>query len=157
MQESPPEGYPRHPPSPPRAVTAHFTWGGRQSANFMCEIYSPESLAGEEGGRAGWFAKQCHSLTDHWIDCKLKTKIANTILLLYYWDKICLILTGGFWQALANLYSEVRYKREPEPVASPQLTTLHSTGNSCVKKDVGHSNTRGTVRLSSFLRKYCCT
>jgi hypothetical protein len=36
---------------------------------------------------------------------KLKTKIANTILLLYYLNKICLILTGGLWQALANLYS----------------------------------------------------
>jgi hypothetical protein len=29
------------------------------------------------------------SLTDHQIDCKFKTKIANTILLLCYLDKIC--------------------------------------------------------------------
>ena len=36
---------------------------------------------------------------------QLKTKIANTILLLCYFDKICLTLTGGFWQASANLYS----------------------------------------------------
>jgi hypothetical protein len=26
------------------------------------------------------------------------------------------------------------YKREPEPVASPQLTILHSTGNTSVKE-----------------------
>jgi hypothetical protein len=44
-------------------------------------------------------------LTDHRINCKLKTKVANTILLLRYLDKICLIFTGGFWQASANLYS----------------------------------------------------
>ncbi len=50
--------------------------------------------------------KQCHSLTDHWIGCKLKTKIAYTILLLCYFYKICLSLTGGLWQASANLYSE---------------------------------------------------
>ncbi len=37
---------------------------------------------------------------------KLKTKIANTILLISYFDKICLSLTGGLWQASANLYSE---------------------------------------------------
>ncbi len=36
------------------------------------------------------------------------------------------------------------------PVASPQSTTLHSTGNTSVKKEVGHSNTRGTVRLCSI-------
>ncbi len=48
----------------------------------------------------------CHSLTDHRINCKLITKIANTVLLLCYLNKICLSLTGGLWQALANLYSE---------------------------------------------------
>ncbi len=96
-------------PSPhPFASNYHtfYTWW-TASANRKCEVYSRESLA-EEGGRTGWFAKRCHSLTDHRIDCKLKTKIANTILLLCYLNKICLTLTGGFWQALANLYSEER-------------------------------------------------
>ncbi len=101
-------------------------------------------------GRAGWFAKRCHSLTDHRINCKLKTKIANTILLLCYFDKICLSLTGGLWQALANLYSEESYKREPEPAGGPQSTTLHSTVNTSVKMEVCHSNTHGIVRLCSF-------
>ncbi len=33
----------------------------------------------------------------------------------------------------------------------PQSTTLHSTGNiSVLTKEVGHSNTGGTVRLCSF-------
>ncbi len=94
--------------------------------------------------------KRCHSLTDHRIDCKLKTKIANTILLLCYLDKICLILTGGLCKLLRIYNVEGGYKREPEPVTSPQSTTLQSTGNTSVKKEVGHSNTRGTVRLCSF-------
>ncbi len=99
----PARGLTTPPPTSPRAVTTHFTHGGRQSASCKCEIYSPESLAGG-GGRVGWFAKWCYSLTDHRINCKLKTKIANIILLLRYLDKICLTLTGGFWQASANLY-----------------------------------------------------
>jgi hypothetical protein len=48
-------------------------------------------------------------------------------------DKICISLTGGFWQASANLYNG-GYKRETEPVASPQSTTLHSTVNTSVKE-----------------------
>ena len=42
------------------------------------------------------------------------------------------------------------YKRARKPVASPKSTTLHSTGNTSVKKEVGHSNTGGTVRLCSI-------
>ncbi len=68
------------------------------SATFTCENHSRE---GEGGGRGDLL----HSITDHRIDCKFKTKIANCILLLCYLDKICLILTGGLWQALENLYS----------------------------------------------------
>jgi hypothetical protein len=43
------------------------------------------------------------------------------------------------WLASENraLYSEGRvYKRTPELVGSPQLTTLHSTGNTSVKNSV---------------------
>ncbi len=36
---------------------------------------------------------------------------------------------------LLRIYiAEGGYKREPEPVASPQSTTLHSTGNTFVKE-----------------------
>ncbi len=100
----PARGLPK--PSPlPSASRYHtfYTWW-TASVIPKCEIYSLESLAG--GG--GVIYETVHSLTDHRIDCKLKTKIANTILLLCYLNKIHLILTGGFWQALANLYSEVR-------------------------------------------------
>ncbi len=105
------------------------------------------------GGRAGWFVKRCHLLTDHRINCKLKTKIANTILLLRYLDKI----SNSYWWLLAS-FGEFIWWREAikgsrsqwPAVASPQSTTLHSTGNTSVKKEVSHSNTRGTVRLCSI-------
>jgi hypothetical protein len=58
------------------------------------------------GGGGGGDAKQRHSLTNHRINCKLKTKIANNILLLCYFDKICLSPSGGLWKASANLYCE---------------------------------------------------
>ncbi len=50
--ESPPEDYPRHPPTSLRAVTAHFPHVGRQvrtaSARFTCENHSREGRG--EGG-----------------------------------------------------------------------------------------------------------
>ena len=73
-----------------------------------CEPQVRDLLAritrGRGGGRTGWFAKLCHSITDHRINCKPKAKIASTILLLCYLNKICLTLSGGSWQASANLY-----------------------------------------------------
>ncbi len=91
----------------PHLSASHYcTFYTRWTAN--CELDVRDLLAGITrgggGGGAGWFAKRCHSITDHWINCKLKTNIANTILLLRYFDKVCLILTSGFWQASANLY-----------------------------------------------------
>ncbi len=100
----PARGLPTPPPTSPRAVTTHFTCGGQQVRTASVR-FTRGNPSRRRGGRPGWFAKRCHSLTDHRIDCKLKTKIANTILLLCYLDKICLILTGGLWPALANLYS----------------------------------------------------
>ncbi len=62
------------------------------------------------------------------MDCKLKTKIPNTILLFCYLDKIRLTLTGGFWQALANLYSEVRVQKGAGASGQPSVvyTTFYS-------------------------------
>jgi hypothetical protein len=82
-------------------------------------------------------------------------KVDSDVLLLSYLDKICLILTGDLWQALACLFSEARLYKGPREATRPQLTTLHSTGNTSVcTKEVGHSNTRGTVRLCSFPLKF---
>jgi len=101
------------------------------------------------GGRAGWSAKWCHSIMDHRSERKFNTKIDNSILLLCYFDKICLIHTGNFWRALASLYSEAIKGSQSLQLA---LSRLHHIlqATSLWTKEVGHSNTRGTVRLCSF-------
>ena len=79
----------------------------------------------------------------------------SDVLLLSYFDKICLTLTGDLWRALACLYSEARLHKGARAASLSQSTTLHSTGNTSVcVKEVGHSNTRGTVRLCSFPFKF---
>jgi hypothetical protein len=118
-------------PTPPRREITHLTHGECASAMGKRNFYSRDWLM-ENGG--GGNTKWCHSLTDHRVNCKLKTKIANTILLLCYLNKMCLSPSGGLWQASALLYSERIYTREPEPAASPQLTTLRSTVNTSVKE-----------------------
>jgi hypothetical protein len=78
-------------------------------------------------------------------------KVDSDVLLLSYLNKICLTLIGDLWRALACLYSEVRLYKGAREAPLSQSTTLHSTGNTSVlTKEVGHSNTRGTVRLCSF-------
>jgi hypothetical protein len=67
----------------------------------------------------------------------------SDVLLLSYLDKICLTLTGELCRALACLYSEARLYKGAR-VAS-------------LSQEVGHSNTRGTVRALFFPAQiYCC-
>jgi hypothetical protein len=64
-------------------------------------------------------------------------KIANTFLLHIALTKSAYLLLSSLASKNLVLYSEGKvYKREPEPAASPQLTTLHSTGNTSVKNGV---------------------
>ena len=62
-----------------------------------------------------------------------------------------------------NLAFFLHMWESPELVASPQLTALHSTGNtsaedSVYKNEVGHNSTRGIVSpLLFFPLNYCCT
>ena len=56
-------------------------------------------------------------------------KVDSDVLLLSYFDKICLILTGELWRALACLYCEARLYKGAREVPLSQSTTLHSTGN----------------------------
>ncbi len=107
------------------------------------------------GGRAGWSADWYHSITDHQFWAQFNMKVDNDVLLLSYLDKICLTLTGVLRRTLASLYSGARLYKGPRTATRPQSTTLHSTGNISVwTKEVGHSNTRGTVRLCSFPLKF---
>jgi hypothetical protein len=54
-------------------------------------------------------------------------KVGSDVLLLSYFDKICLIPTGDLWQTLACLYSEARLYKGPREATRPQSTTLHSS------------------------------
>ncbi len=56
-------------------------------------------------------------------------KMDSDVLLLSYLDKICLILTGELWRALAYLYSEARLYKGATAASLSQSTKLHSTGN----------------------------
>ena len=108
FQEAKPSRHPRHPPHLFASCVGGFsTWW-----TAMCRLQARFSLAEftreMRGGRAGWSVKQCHSITDHRIDCKFNMKIANSILLLCYLDRICLTLTGDLRRALASFYSEAR-------------------------------------------------
>ena len=99
----PAKGLPTPPPTSLRAVTAHFPHVKRQvrtaSARFTCENHS------REGGEGVVICETMPFENGSSDRLQIQTKIANTILLLCYLDKICLILTGGLWQALAILYS----------------------------------------------------
>jgi hypothetical protein len=115
----PARGLPTPPPTPPRREIAR---GKCTSAMCGRDFHSRDWDA--ENGGVGGNAKRCHSLADQHINCKLKTKIANTILLLCYFDKMCLSPSGVLWQALAFLYSEA----EPikgSPSWQPALSRLH--------------------------------
>ena len=75
------------------------------------------------------------------------------MLLLSYLDKIGLILTGEPGRTLAYLHSEAKPYKGARAASLSQSSTLHSTGNTSVfVKEVGHSNTRGTVRALFFSR-----
>ena len=93
-------------PSPPtlRKLPPHIFHVVAGKVRFAGATFTSGNLSreGEGGGRGDLL----HSITDHRIDCKFKTKIANSILLLCYLDKNCLILTGGLKQALANQWRE---------------------------------------------------
>ncbi len=80
--------------------------------------------------------------------------MVSDVLLLSYFDKIGLCLTGEAGQASAFLYSEARLYKGARLAGLSQSSTTRSTGNISVRiKKVGHSNTRGTVSLCSFSLK----
>jgi hypothetical protein len=53
FQESPPEGYPRHPLHPSASRYRTFSTCWTASAVHECDFYSRESLAGGGGGEGG--------------------------------------------------------------------------------------------------------
>jgi hypothetical protein len=92
-------------PTPLHREIAHFTCAEPASAIRRCDFYSRDLLAGGwgEGGEKCETMPFVNRSSDQ---LQTQTKIANTILLLCYLDKICLSPFGGLWQASANLYCE---------------------------------------------------
>ncbi len=89
--------------------------------------------------------KRRHLLTVQFFAARFKMKIVQTLLLHTGLTKCACLLPELFGVLLHP-------KREPGPAASPLSTTLHSTVNTSVKKEVDHSNTHGIVRLCYFSR-----
>ena len=85
--------------------------------------------------------------------------MVSDVLLLSYFDKIGLSLTGEAGQASAYFYSEARLYKGASLALISQSATTRSTGNISVGvKKVGHSNTRGTVSSLFFpAQNNCCT
>ncbi len=137
-----------------RVFLAGFPCGGPESAKFIRHGDPP--LLGE---REGWSAVWYNSITDWYFSAEFKMKMNSDLLLFSYLDKICPILTGELWRALAYIYSEARLNKGARAASLSQSTTLHSTGNISVwTKEIGHSNTRGTARTLFFPAQiYCCT
>ncbi|MFN9908651.1 MAG: hypothetical protein ACK56F_21420, partial [bacterium] len=68
--------------------------------------------------------------------------MANAILFISYFDKICPTLTRSRGRASAFLYSEVRLYKGARQSTLPQSAASHSTGHISVGvKRVGNSNT----------------
>ncbi len=59
----------------------------------------------------------------------------SDVLLLSYFDKIWLILTGEPGRALAYLYSEARLYKGAREASLSQSTTPRSTGNISVREE----------------------
>ncbi len=141
-------------PTPPPTLSAShyrtFSTCWTASANCKSEIYSRESLA-EGGGEDGVICETV-PFVNRSLD-RLQTPNQDSQ---YYFAPLLFRqnLSNSYWWLMASFSEfiyvvEGGYKRELEPVASPQLTILNSTGNTSLKKEVCHSNTRGTVRLCS--------
>ena len=138
--------------------SADLPRGGARSAIIFCRFFLPLKLA-KTGERAGWIAVWSSSLTGWEKSAQFKLKMVSDVLLLSYFEKIGLSLTGEAGQASAYLYSEARLYKGASLALLSQSATTRSTGNISVGvKKVGHSNTRGTVSSLFFPAQInCCT
>ncbi len=142
-----------------RVFSAGLPRGGARSARIICRFFSPLRMA-KTGERVGWSAVWSSSLTGWEKSVQFKLKMVSDVLLLSYFDKIGLSLTGEAGQASAYLYCEVRLYKGARLAGLSQSATTRSTGNISVRiKKVGHSNTRGTVSFVLSRSNYsnCCT
>jgi hypothetical protein len=140
--EKPARGLPKPPPTPPRLETAKFTRGKNaipgRGRGFGTRVRG--------GGNNN--AKLNNSSREQHFDSRFQTKIAITFLLLFALTKCAYLLLASLASKNHVLYSEGRaYKREPELAASPQSTTLHSTGNTSVKNGVSRTKSATATHM----------
>ena len=93
-------------PPPPRKLRPQIFHVEERNVRVAGAFATRQIYSRDGGGRAGRSANRCHSITDHRIGLKFNMKMEEGVLLLCYFDKICLTLTGNLWRALASLYSE---------------------------------------------------
>ncbi len=155
MKESPPEGYPRHPPPSARHYRTFYTWW-TTSAICKCEIYSRDLLAGE--GEGGVICETMPFVKGS--SYRLQTEDQDS----QYFSVPLLIRQdspNSYWWLLASFGKFIYWSEAIKGSRSqwPALSRLHYVLQSTPlwRKEVGHSNTRGTVRLCSFSLKYCYT
>jgi hypothetical protein len=128
LGKSPLEGYPSHPPPHCIENPRIYTWKKR-GCRTRTRNPDAELGRGERGRGGGNNAKLNNSSTDqHFEDSYYLSSP-------YCVDKMCLLASLASKNRV--LYSEGRaFRREPKLAASPQSTTLHSTGNTSVKNGV---------------------
>jgi hypothetical protein len=113
------------PPTSLQVVTANFPHSGGKCASCRHHFHSPDLLArwrGEGGVICELMPFDNESSDWAYIQDEDGQWCFNPLLFRQH-------LPNSYWR----VYIIKRgYKREPEPAASPQLTTLHSTGNTSV-------------------------
>ncbi len=115
-----------------------YTWKERDSRNRGIRTRNWDAEKG--GGGGGNNAKLNNSSTEQYFSAFFYTKIDIPFLLLIASTKCAYLLLASLASKNRVLYSEGRtYKREPELAASPQLTALHSTGNTSLKNGVSRT------------------
>ncbi len=122
-----------------------YTWKERNSKK---RTRNPDADLGHGEGGGGNNAKLNNSSTEQHFDTRYQTKIAIAFLLLIALTKCAYLLLASLASKNRVLHSEgSAYKREPELAASPQSTTLHSTGNTSVKNGVSRTKSATATHM----------
>ncbi len=123
IRGKPTRGLRKPPPTPPHREFAESTRGkcasARRGGNFQAWNWGAEN-GGEGGTRNGAIVNGLM----YQLQTQSNTKIANTILLLFCIDKMCLSPSGVLWHPSASFYSGA----EPikgSPSWQPALSQLH--------------------------------
>jgi hypothetical protein len=123
-----------------------YTWKKHDSRMRTRNPYA--ELVGTRRKGGGNNAKLNNSSTIQHFDAIFQTKIDIPFFLLIALTKCSYLLLASLASKNRVLYSKGRAcKRVPELAVSPQSTTLHSTGNTSVKKGVSRTKSATTTHV----------